>query len=88
MAKIIERVAVVEDQCKNLKQGLETIGLKVDLIDAKLDKMAMNGVKRDSSQELQAYKIGLWGYVIRVITVAGVTSLIGLCVKVIFNIKI
>jgi len=54
----------------------EKIFKKIDDIDVKIDNIRLNGVAKNGVAKLNAYKIGLWGWFVRVVCVAGVGAVI------------
>lgn len=78
MRKIPERVAILETEMTEIKKGQDILFNKIDGIDNKLDKICLNGAKKE-------VVFDIWRFIIRTASIAGITALVGLAVKIIFR---
>ncbi len=69
-----------------IEKGQDILFAKMDTMDGKLDKLCLNGAQQNGEAKLQAYKVGLWGWIVRTVSVACITAVVGYFVSLIFHI--
>ena len=76
-----DRMIRLETNQEAMAENIKGIGTKLDCLDEKITKNIINGKVHKAIQEgkdkIQNYKIGVWGWFIRLMTAAAMTALIG-----------